>query len=93
MLPQVGVDTVKVLRRLGTTSTIPKIKRVAASPPQHGYWGEARPCAEHFVRVFKNADVVVCPSGSCVSVIRLLYPELLAHSHCVRRRFTRQPYF
>jgi L-lactate dehydrogenase complex protein LldE len=45
-----------------------------------GYWDEARPCAEHFVRVFKNAEVVVCPSGSCVTMIRTFYPELLAHS-------------
>ncbi|MFY9704157.1 MAG: (Fe-S)-binding protein [Terriglobales bacterium] len=81
MLPQVGVDTVKVLRRLGYNLDYPEDQTCCGQPALNtGYWGEARPCAEHFVRVFKNADVVVCPSGSCVSVIRLLYPELLAHS-------------
>ncbi len=45
-----------------------------------GYWDEARPCAEHFVRVFKNAELVVCPSGSCTTMVRVFYPELLATS-------------
>jgi len=62
MLPQVGVDTVKVLRRLGYNLDYPEDQTCCGQPALNtGYWGEARPCAEHFVRVFKNADVVVCP--------------------------------
>ncbi len=81
LLPQVGLDTVKVLRRLGYGVDYPEDQTCCGQPALNtGYWDEARPCAEHFVRVFKNADVVVCPSGSCVSVIRFLYPELLAKS-------------
>jgi len=77
---RLGSTRSKCCAALGTTSTIPRSNVLRPARPQHGILGEARPCAEHFVRVFKNADVVVCPSGSCVSVIRLLYPELLAHS-------------
>ena len=81
LLPEVAVDTVKVLRRIGYGLDYPEDQTCCGQPALNtGYWGEARPCAEHFVRIFKNADVVVCPSGSCVSVIRLFYPELLAHS-------------
>jgi L-lactate dehydrogenase complex protein LldE len=81
LFPQVAVDTVKVLRRLGYVLDFPEDQTCCGQPALNtGYWGEARPCAERFVRVFKNADVVVCPSGSCVGVIRLFYPELLAHS-------------
>ncbi len=81
LLPEVAVDTVKVLRRVGCEVDFPEDQTCCGQPALNtGYWGEARPCAEHFVRVFKNAEVVVSPSGSCVSVIRLFYPELLAHS-------------
>ncbi|MGA3089199.1 MAG: (Fe-S)-binding protein [Terriglobales bacterium] len=81
LLPEVAVDTVQVLRRVGYAVEFPENQTCCGQPALNtGYWGEARPCAEHFVRVFKNAEVVVCPSGSCVSVIRLFYPELLAHT-------------
>jgi L-lactate dehydrogenase complex protein LldE len=81
LLPEVAVDTVKVLRRIGYSIDFPEDQTCCGQPALNtGYWDEARPCAEHFVRVFKKAEVVVCPSGSCVSVIRLFYPELLAHS-------------
>ncbi|MFZ1918216.1 MAG: (Fe-S)-binding protein [Terriglobales bacterium] len=81
LLPEVAVDTVKVLRRIGCEVDFLADQTCCGQPALNtGYWGEARPCAEHFVRVFKNAEVVVSPSGSCVSVIRLFYPELLAHS-------------
>ena len=43
-----------------------------------GYWDEARPLAERFVAIFRSADAVVCPSGSCTTMVRNFYPELLA---------------
>src|SRR5438874_4707164 len=33
-----------------------------------------------FLRVFKHADAVVCPSGSCTTMVRSFYPELLSSS-------------
>jgi L-lactate dehydrogenase complex protein LldE len=81
LLPEVAVDTVKVLRRVGCTVEFPEDQTCCGQPALNtGYWDEARPCAEHFVRVFKNAEAVVCPSGSCVTAIRVFYTELLAHS-------------
>ncbi|MGA9504404.1 MAG: (Fe-S)-binding protein [Terriglobales bacterium] len=81
LLPEVAVDTVKVLRRIGCDVEFPEDQTCCGQPALNtGYWGQTRPCAEHFVRVFKHADVIVCPSGSCVSMIRLFYAELLAHS-------------
>ncbi len=79
LLPQVAVDTVKVLRRLGYAVDYPEDQTCCGQPAFNtGYWDEARPCAEHFVRVFKHADVVVCPSGSCATMIRIFYADLLA---------------
>ena len=79
--PQVAVDTVKVLRRVGFEVEYPEDQTCCGQPAFNtGYWDEARPCAERFVRIFKNADVVVCPSGSCTTMIRTFYADLLATS-------------
>ena len=79
--PQVAVDTVKVLRRVGFEVEYPEDQTCCGQPAFNtGYWDEARPCAERFVRIFKNADVVVCPSGSCTTMIRTFYADLLGTS-------------
>jgi L-lactate dehydrogenase complex protein LldE len=81
LLPQVAVDTVKVLRRLRYAVDYPEDQTCCGQPAFNtGYWDEARPCAERFVRVFKHADVIVCPSGSCTTMVRNFYPDLLAKS-------------
>jgi L-lactate dehydrogenase complex protein LldE len=81
LLPEVAVDTVKVLRRLGYAVEFPEDQTCCGQPAFNtGYWNEARPCAEHFVRVFKDAEVIVCPSGSCATMVRTFYAELLAAS-------------
>lgn len=81
LLPEVAVDTVKVLRRIGCTVEFPEDQTCCGQPAFNtGYWDEARPCAEHFIRVFKGAEVVVCPSGSCATMVRKFYPDLLDSS-------------
>ncbi len=81
LLPEVAVDTVKVLRRLGYAVEFPEDQTCCGQPAFNtGYWDEARPCAERFVRVFKHAEAIVCPSGSCAALIRISYAELLAQS-------------
>jgi L-lactate dehydrogenase complex protein LldE len=79
LLPEVAVDTVKVLRRVGCEVEFPEGQTCCGQPAFNtGYWNDARPCAEKFLRVFKDADVVVCPSGSCTTMVRTFYPELLS---------------
>lgn len=81
LLPDVAVDTVTVLRRIGYAVEFPEDQTCCGQPAFNtGYWNEARPCAEHFVRVFKHADVIVCPSGSCATMVRSFYADLLATS-------------
>lgn len=81
LLPQVALDTVKVLRRIGYTVEFPEDQTCCGQPAFNtGYWDDARPCAERFVRVFRHADVVVCPSGSCTTMVRTFYADLLAAS-------------
>jgi L-lactate dehydrogenase complex protein LldE len=77
--PEVAVDTVRVLRRIGCEVSYPQDQTCCGQPGFNtGYWNEARPCAERFLRVFKDAETIVCPSGSCTTMVRNFYPELLA---------------
>src|SRR5260370_13032703 len=81
LLPQVAVDTVTVLRRIGCEVSFPADQTCCGQPAfNSGYWDDARPCAEKFLRVFRNAESIVCPSGSCTTMVRNFYPELLASS-------------
>jgi L-lactate dehydrogenase complex protein LldE len=79
LLPQIGVDMALVLKRLGCEVVFPAEQTCCGQPASNsGYWREARPLAERFVRIFASAEVVVCPSGSCTTMVRRFYPELLA---------------
>jgi L-lactate dehydrogenase complex protein LldE len=81
LLPQVAIDTVTVLRRIGYEVDFPEDQTCCGQPAFNtGYWNQARPCAEHFVKVFKNAEIIVCPSGSCATMVRNFYADLLATS-------------
>jgi L-lactate dehydrogenase complex protein LldE len=79
LMPQVGVDMARVLRRIGYELEFPEEQTCCGQPGfNSGYWQDARPLAERFMRVFRDAELVVCPSGSCTTMVRNFYPELLA---------------
>jgi L-lactate dehydrogenase complex protein LldE len=81
LLPQVAVDTVKVLRRVGYEVEFRQEQTCCGQPAFNtGYWNEVLPCAERFLRVFSDAETIVCPSGSCITMVREFYPELLKSS-------------
>jgi L-lactate dehydrogenase complex protein LldE len=42
--------------------------------------------AERFIHIFETADVVVCPSGSCVTMVRHYYPQLFKDDAAWRSR-------
>ena len=79
LAPEAALDVARVLRRIGYDVDFPQAQTCCGQPAFNtGYWRDARPLAERFVRVFRHADAVVCPSGSCVTMVRNFYPELLA---------------
>lgn len=72
------MDAVRVLRRIGCEVDFPEEQTCCGQPAfNSGYWNDARPVAQRFVRVFRGAEAVVCPSGSCTTMVRVFYPELL----------------
>src|SRR4029077_12280480 len=79
LTPEVGLDVVRVLRRLGFEMEFPQEQTCCGQPAFNtGYWNDARPVAERFLQTFRNTEQVVCPSGSCTTMVRNFYPELLA---------------
>jgi L-lactate dehydrogenase complex protein LldE len=76
--PEVGVSIVRLLRRLGVTVDFPEAQTCCGMPLfNSGYHDEARKVARHTLDVFKDAEHVVVPSGSCAWMIRHEYPGLV----------------
>ena len=76
--PQIGEAVVKVLRRLGVDIDFPESQTCCGQPFFNGgYRNEASQLARHFVDTFSGDNYVIVPSGSCGSMVRSFYPELL----------------
>src|SRR6187431_3589057 len=70
--PDVGVATVKLLRRLGVTVDFPQAQTCCGQPHfNSGFHDDARDLARHAIRTFADAEMVVCPSGSCAAMVKL----------------------
>ena len=79
LTPATGMSVVNVLEHLGCTVVFPTGQTCCGQPGFNaGYWPEARQVALHFLDVFDSAEIIVAPSGSCVSMVRHEYPKLFA---------------
>lgn len=77
--PPVAQATVALLRHLGHEVVVPPDQTCCGQPAFNaGYWPESRRIARQFLKVFVPFDTIVAPSGSCVSMVRVHYPELFA---------------
>jgi L-lactate dehydrogenase complex protein LldE len=76
--PETGVAMVGVLNRLGLRVDFPSAQTCCGQPAFNaGLRAEARPLAEHTLRVFeRTAGDIIIPSGSCAAMIRHGYIEL-----------------
>jgi len=78
LYPQVGMATVRVLERCGVRVDYPEAQTCCGQPMANsGCAEDARPLAERFVRLFGGYEHVVAPSGSCVSMVRNHYQDLV----------------
>jgi L-lactate dehydrogenase complex protein LldE len=85
--PQVGVSTVRLLRKLGVEVEFPAQQTCCGQPAFNtGYRSDARQVAERFIRIFEDSEYVVAPSGSCVSMVRVSYPDLFKEEEAWSRR-------
>src|SRR5260221_5677694 len=77
--PNTGMSTVEVLERLGCTVDFPMAQTCCGQMGFNaGYRPEAKSVAQHFLKTFKDAEVIVTPSGSCAAMVRHYYAELFA---------------
>ncbi|MBV8268858.1 MAG: (Fe-S)-binding protein, partial [Planctomycetaceae bacterium] len=77
LFPETGRAVVRVLERLGQTVEFPIDQTCCGQMHFNtGYQREAIPLVRHFVEVFRDAEVVVSPSASCVAMVRDLYPRV-----------------
>ena len=71
------MSTVQVLERLGHEVNFPSGQTCCGQPALNsGYWDEAKEVASRFLDIFEDAEVIVCPSGSCTTMVRQFYSEL-----------------
>jgi len=85
--PDVGEAVVRVFRKLGVEVGYPADQTCCGQPAFNaGYRKEARRGARHFLDVFSGTGPIVCPSGSCVSMVRNHYPDLFGDDPANLRR-------
>lgn len=81
LMPEIGVATVRLLRRVGYEVIFPEGQTCCGQPFfNSGFRKEAKRLAKQTVEVLEPYEAVVLPSGSCTSMIRLEYPHLLQDS-------------
>jgi L-lactate dehydrogenase complex protein LldE len=77
MYPEVGEAMLKIFRKLDIAVDCPVDQTCCGQPAfNSGYHRQARVAARKFIRLFEDAQSIVCPSGSCVHMVRHHYPEL-----------------
>jgi len=77
--PQVGKNVVRILKKIGLDVDFADEQTCCGQPFFNaGYWKKAVPLAKRTIKAFKDAKVVVAPSGSCVTMIRTHYKELFS---------------
>jgi L-lactate dehydrogenase complex protein LldE len=75
--PEIGLAMASVLRRLGVQVEYDARQTCCGQPAFNtGYRSEALRVATHFLDVFRDQDIIVAPSGSCVAMVRKFYPML-----------------
>jgi L-lactate dehydrogenase complex protein LldE len=76
--PRVGIGLVRLFRKLGIEVTYNPEQTCCGQPAfNSGFREEASSLARHFLEVFKDEEYIVTPSGSCCSMVKVFYPELL----------------
>jgi L-lactate dehydrogenase complex protein LldE len=79
LYPHTGISMVDVLTYLGVETDFPMGQTCCGQPAFNaGYQDEARQVAIQFLKAFKDADVIVTPSGSCGAMVLHEYPRLFA---------------
>jgi L-lactate dehydrogenase complex protein LldE len=87
LFPQVARAMVTVLEKCGVACHFDSRQTCCGQPAfNSGYHDEARRVAEHFVTVFDQYETIVAPGGSCVSMVRNHFAQVLGRDEPVTHR-------
>ena len=79
MMPEIGVAVYGLLSHLGIRPGYHSDQTCCGQPLYNaGYRDKAKRAAKHFIEVFGDDERIISPSGSCVSMVKHRYPELLS---------------
>ncbi len=85
--PEVGEAMVTVFRKLGISLDCPPDQTCCGQSAYNtGYQKVAKTAAKRFIEIFEASEVIVCPSGSCVDMVRNHYPGLFENDTSWRLR-------
>jgi len=77
IFPSIGIAMTEVLERIGYQVEFRELQTCCGQPAFNtGHRDEARQVARHFIDVFRDAEAIVVPSGSCTSMIAHHYADL-----------------
>lgn len=77
LYPEVGEAMLTLFRRLGIQVNCPMDQTCCGQPAFNaGHRKAARVAARRFIEIFEDAEWIVCPSGSCVNMVKNHYPDL-----------------
>ncbi len=85
--PEVGEALLAIFKNLDLSVDCPLNQTCCGQPAFNaGHRSAARTAARHFIETFEHAEVIVCPSGSCVHMVKNHYPELFENQPQWRQR-------
>lgn len=77
LYPKVGEAMVTIFNKLGISMNCHLDQTCCGQPAFNaGYRRAARVAAKRFIEIFEDSESIVCPSGSCVNMVKTHYREL-----------------
>jgi len=81
LYPDTGFNMVKVLEKAGCTVSYNGNQTCCGQAAFNaGYWDDAKPVCQKFLKDFSGSDYIVGPSASCVGFVRNYYNTLFDNS-------------
>lgn len=81
LFPDVAWASLELLEKLGCQVSVMESPVCCGQPMANtGCWDDARPLAESYIESAQDYEYVVCPSGSCTSMIVNHYHDLVGSS-------------
>lgn len=79
--PDTGLNMVKILEKIGCGVNYNPEQTCCGQPAFNaGYWDDCKEVATKFIKEFQNDRYIICPSASCVGMIKNYYPDMFHNS-------------